>query len=74
MELRVQKAETVALAVIRTGAVGQFTARPVSGVTVGVTLMLPAKLNLLVSIAEIPAPDAPVLKLTGLAEIMKSPM
>ncbi len=69
-----QDAETVAFAVMLTAVAGQVTVRPVAGLTVEVSVMLPAKLKVLVRETEIDAPVAPVLKLTGLlTEIVKSP-
>ncbi len=74
LELNVQDVGTVALAVKLTGA-GHVTVRPVVGLTVGVRATLPTKFWTLVSVIEIDAPIAPVLKLTGVtADIAKSPM
>jgi hypothetical protein len=60
----VQEAATVAFAVILTGA-GQVTVSPVTGLVTAVRLIVPAKLNVLVSETDIAAPVAPELKLTG---------
>ncbi len=74
VELSVQDAETVAFAVMLTAVAGQVTVRPVVGLTVEVSVMLPAKLKVLVRLTETAAPVAPVLKLTGLtADIVKLP-
>ena len=65
---------TVALAVMVCAVVGQVTVRPVAGVTADVRLILPAKLNVLVSVTVIAVPVAPLLKLTGEdTESVKSP-
>jgi len=73
VELRVHEAATVAFAVILTGA-GQVTVKPVAGLVTAVRLIVPAKLNVLVSETDIAEPVAPELKLTGLpTEIVKSP-
>jgi len=69
----VHDAETVALAVMLTGA-GQVTVKPVAGLVTGARATVPAKLNVLVRETEITDPVAPELKLTGLpTEIVKSP-
>ena len=73
MELNVQEAVTVALAVTLTGA-GHVTVNPVAGLATGVRLIVPAKLNVLVSETEMAEPVAPELKFTGLPTLMvKSP-
>ncbi len=58
-------AVTVALAVILVVVVGHVTVRPVVGVTTEVRLIVPAKLNVLVSVTVIDEPVAPLLKFTG---------
>ncbi len=68
-----QEAATVAFAVMLTEVAGHVTVRPAAGATVDVRVMLPAKSNLLVRETEMLAPEAPVLKLTELAEMVKSP-
>ena len=73
VELRVHEAATVAFAVILTGA-GQVTVKPVAGLVTAVRLIVPAKLNVLVSETDIAEPVAPELKFTGVpTEILKSP-
>jgi len=73
VELKVQEAATVAFAVMLTGA-GQVTVKPVTGLTTGVRVTVPAKLKVLVRETEIADPVAPELKLTGVpAEMVKSP-
>ena len=73
VEVRVQEAATVALAVMVTGA-GQVTVNPVAGLVTGVRATVPAKLNVLVRETEMAEPVAPELKLTGvLTIIVKSP-
>ena len=68
-----QEAATVAFAVILTGA-GQVTVKPVTGLVTAVKLIVPAKLNVLVSETDIAEPVAPELKLTGVPTlIVKSP-
>ncbi len=67
------EAATVAFAVILTGA-GQVTVKPVTGLVTAVKLIVPAKLNVLVSETDIAEPVAPELKLTGVPTlIVKSP-
>ncbi len=74
VELKVQEAETVALAVILVAVAGQVTVSPVVGLVTALRLTVPAKLNVLVRLTEIAAPVAPVLKLTGVPTLMvKSP-
>ncbi len=74
VELRVQEADAVALAVILVAVAGQVTVRPVVGLTTEVRVTLPAKLKVLVRLTAIAAPVAPELKLTGVpADIVKSP-
>ncbi len=73
VELNVQEAETVAFAVMLTAVAGHVTVKPVVGVTAEERVILPAKLKVLVRETEILAPEAPVLKLTEPAEIVKSP-
>jgi hypothetical protein len=73
VELNVQEAATVAFAVILTGA-GQVTVKPVTGLVTAVRLIVPAKLNVLVSETDIAEPVAPELKFTGVPTLMvKSP-
>ena len=73
VELKVHEAATVAFAVILTGA-GQVTVNPVAGLITAVRLIVPAKLNVLVSETDIAEPVAPELKFTGVpTEILKSP-
>jgi len=73
VELNVQEAATVALAVMLTGA-GHVTVNPVAGLVTGVRVIVPAKLKVLVRETEIAEPVAPELKLTGVTvEIVKSP-
>jgi hypothetical protein len=55
------------------GVVGQVTVRP-SGVEEAVRETEPTKLNVLVSVTVVDAPEVPELKLTGLVALMvKSP-
>jgi len=55
------------------GVIGQLTVRP-AGVEEAVRETDPTKLNVLVSVTIVDAPEVPELKLTGLvALIMKSP-
>jgi hypothetical protein len=73
VELNVQEAATVAFAVILTGA-GQVTVKPVTGLVTAVRLIVPAKLNVLVSETDIAEPVAPELKFTGVpTPMVKSP-
>ncbi len=73
VELNVHEAATVAFAVILTGA-GQVTVKPVAGLVTAARLIVPAKLNVLVSETDIAEPVAPELKLTGVVvDIVKSP-
>ncbi len=73
-ELSVQEAGTVAFAVRLTAVAGHVTVKPAGGVTpVEARVMLPAKLRMLVRDTVRLAPEAPVLKLTEPAEILKSP-
>ena len=73
VEASEQEAATVAFAVILTGA-GQVTVNPVAGLITAVRLIVPAKLNVLVSETDIAEPVAPELKFTGVpTEILKSP-
>ena len=69
VEVRVQEAATVALAVILTGA-GQVTVSPVAGLVTGVRVTVPAKLNVLVKLTDIVEPVAPELKLTGVPTLI----
>ena len=69
MEAKVQEVETVAFAVIVTGA-GQVTVKPVAGLVTGVRLTVPAKLNVLVNDTEIADPVAPELKFTGVPTLI----
>ncbi len=74
VELKVQDADAVALAVRLVAVAGQVTVRPVVGVTTELRLTVPAKLNVLVRLTEIAAPVAPELKFTGVpTDIVKSP-
>ncbi len=74
MELRVQDALTVTLAVILVAVAGQVTVNPVIGLITAERAIVPAKLLILVSETDIAAPVAPELKFTGLpAEMVKSP-
>ncbi len=74
MELKVQEALTVALAVMLVAVAGQLTVSPVAGLTTNDKAIVPAKLLTLVNETEIAAPVAPLLKLTGLpTDIVKSP-
>jgi len=69
----VQEAGTVAFAVTLTEA-GQVTVKPAAGLVTAVTLIVPAKLNVLVKETEIAEPAAPELRSTGvIVEIVKSP-
>jgi len=73
VEVRVQEAATVALAVMLTGT-GHVTVNPVAGLVTGVRATVPAKLNVLVRETEIADPVAPELKFTGLpTEMVKLP-
>jgi len=65
----VHEAATVAFAVILTGA-GQVTVSPVAGLTTEAKLIVPAKLNVLVSETEIEDPVAPELKFTGVPTLI----
>ncbi len=74
MELNVQDAETVALAVMLTAVAGHVTVSPVVGLTTEERAIVPAKLFTLVKDTDIAAPVAPELKLTGVPTlIVKSP-
>ncbi len=74
VELKVQDADAVALAVRLVAVAGQVTVRPVVGLTTELRLTVPAKLNVLVRLTEIAAPVAPELKFTGVpTDIVKSP-
>ncbi len=74
VELRVQDVDTVAFAVILVAVDGHVTVRPVVGLVTALRLMVPAKLNVLVSMTDMAAPVAPELKLTGVpTDIAKSP-
>ncbi len=74
VEVKVQDAGEVALAVRVTAVAGQVTVSPVVGLTTDESATVPAKLKVLVRDTEIDAPVAPVLKLTGLLTvIVKSP-
>ncbi len=74
MELSVQEALTVALAVMPVAVAGQLTVSPVAGLVTALRLIVPAKLNVLVSETDMAAPVAPELKFTGvLTVILKSP-
>ncbi len=73
VEVKVQEEAIVAFAVMLTGA-GQVTVNPVAGLVTAVRLIVPAKLNVLVSETDIAEPVAPELKLTGVpTEMVKSP-
>jgi hypothetical protein len=69
VETKAHKAETVAFAVILTGA-GQVTVKPVAGLVTGERVTVPAKLKVLVSETEMAEPVAPELKLTGLPTLI----
>ena len=74
VELRVQEADVVALAVRLAGVDGQVTTSPVAGLVRGLRLTAPAKLNVLANVTDIEAPVAPELKLTGPSSlVVKSP-
>ena len=72
-EARVQDAEAVALEVRTTGVVGQLTVSSPAGTTVGVKDAFPAKSKVLFSETGMALPKAPALRLTVVAEIVKSP-
>ncbi len=72
MELNVHDVGTVALAVRLTGA-GHVTVRPVVGLTTGVRVTEPTKLNVLVRVTDIEAPVVPVSKLTGVTAVRVNP-
>ena len=67
------EAVEVELGVTGMGLAGQFTDSPAPGVIVELRLTEPAKLNVLVIETVMDVPEAPVLKLPELAEIVKSP-
>jgi hypothetical protein len=74
VELRVQEAVAVVLAVRLVAVVGQVTDRPELGVTADDSWIVPTKLDVLVRLTEMVPPGAPLLKFTGeLREIVKSP-
>ncbi len=73
VELSVQDAIEVALAVSGIAAAGQATFKPMGGPTTALRLTEPAKLYLLVMEIVMDAPDAPELKLPELAAMVKSP-
>ena len=74
VELRVQKAEAVPLAVNAVDVVGQVTVRPLVGLTIETKETVPAKLKVLVRRTVTVEPPAPVLKFTGpSAEMEKLP-
>ncbi len=74
VEVKVQDAGEVALAVSVTAVAGQVTVKPVVGLTIELRLTVPPKLKVLVRLTEIAAPVAPELKFTGVpTEIVKSP-
>ncbi len=74
VEVKVQDAGVVALAVRVTAVAGQVTVSPVVGLTTDESATVPAKLKVLVRLTEIAEPVAPVLKLTGEPTlIVKSP-
>ncbi len=74
MELRVQEALTVALAVMLVGVTGQVTVKPVVGLTTADSPTEPAKLFTLVREADMIAPVAPGLKFTGVpTDMVRSP-
>ncbi len=52
---------------------GQVTVKPVVGVTTGLRVTEPAKLNVLLRAIDNEAPVAPVLKLTGVAAVRENP-
>lgn len=65
---------SVALVLIFTGVAGQVTPSPLLGLTTAESAILPAKLFVLVSEMDAPAPVAPELKFTGVtATMVKSP-
>ena len=68
---REQEDVTVALAVMATAVAGQVMVRPAAAVPVSV--MDPAKLNVLVSETLTETPVCPTLRLAPVAEIVKSP-
>ncbi len=68
---REQEEVTVALAVMATAVAGQVMVRPAGAVPVSV--MDPAKLNVLVSETLTETPVWPTLRLAPVAEIVKSP-
>ncbi len=67
-----QDAGTVAFAARLTGA-GHVTVRPDVGLTTGVRVTEPAKLNVLVRVTDMEAPVAPVLKFTGDTAVRVNP-
>ncbi len=74
VEVNVQEALAVPLADKLVAVAGQVTVKPAAGLTIEVRATVPAKLLTLVSEAEIDAPVAPELKLTGVPTLMvKSP-
>ncbi len=60
------------MAVRLTGA-GHVTVRPVVGLTTGVRVTEPTKLNVLVRVTDMDAPVAPVLKFTGVTAVNVNP-
>jgi hypothetical protein len=71
VELNEQEDVTVAFAVIATGAAGQVMVRPAGAVPVSV--MDPAKLNVLVNETLTEIPVWPTFRFAPVAEIVKSP-
>lgn len=73
-EFKVQDALAVPLGERLVAVVGQLTVRPVIGITNEDNETVPAKLFWLVSEMDMDAPEAPLLKFTGVpAEMVKSP-
>ena len=74
VEVRLQDAPSVTLAVMAMEEVGQLTVRPVLGLTVEAIVMPPAKLKVLVRLSDNAVPMDPELKLTGVPpDTEKSP-
>ncbi len=71
-EPKEQESETVAFAVMLTTGTRHVAVKPVTGLTVGARVMFPAKPRMLVR-ETVRALEAPVLKLTEPAEMVKSP-
>ena len=68
---REQEAVTVAFAVMATAVVGQATLRPNGAVPLSV--IEPAKLNVLVRVTPTDTPVCPTFRLAPVAEMVKSP-